>query len=334
MILGSLALSVAACGLPANAPMARTTAATLHARGAAQPGSFVAEGYQGRTYKVYLPKSYRDGAPVPLVVMLHGCTQDPDTFATGTRMNQLADSQGFAVMYPAQPQTAHPNKCWNWFKPEDQARDSGEPALIAGMVQQVEHEYAIDPHAVYAAGLSAGAAMTVILGATYPDMFAGLGVCSGLEYQAATNEGNAWAVMNTGGPDPRTAGAHAYQTMGSNAHVMPVMVFHGTADTVVAPKNADQIVAQWAVTNDQISGQTTLESEQPETTSGQVSGGRRYTAKTYRDQAGTAVIEEVLVDQMPHAWSGGQSQGSSFMDPQGPDASTMLWNFFSSHRRH
>lgn len=330
-VLGALSLLLPACAL-APGHVASAAQPRLHARGTAQPGSFVTETYQDRTYKLYLPSHYQSNAAIPLVVMLHGCTQDPDTFATGTQMNTLADQQGFAVIYPEQPASAHPNRCWRWFDPADQGRDQGEPGAINGMVKQVEGQYAIDSRAVYVAGLSAGAAMTAILGATYPDTFAALGICSGLEYLAASNESNAWTAMNTGGPDPKSLAGKVVQAMGDRAHVMPVMVFHGTGDTVVNPTNAKQIVAEWAAADDLIAGDTTLGSETPETTSDQVPNGRHYTRSIYRNRSGQDILQQILVDQMPHAWSGGQSQGSSYMDPQGPSASAMLWDFFKAHR--
>src|SRR5687767_5464239 len=154
----------------------------------AQAGTFVSKTYNSRTYKVYIPTGYAQGTAVPMVVMLHGCTQDPDQFAAGTEMNAYADQYKFIVVYPDQPSSSHSNKCWRWFDPAHQSRGSGEPALIVGIVNQVKTDYTIDSNRVYLAGMSAGAAMTANMGALYPDVFAAIGVHSGLEFKAATSE--------------------------------------------------------------------------------------------------------------------------------------------------
>jgi len=167
-----------------------------------------------------------------MIVMLHGCTQTPADFAAGTQMDQLADQKQFIVVYPQQTSTYNQEDCWNWFDPADQSRGSGEPAIIAGIVQTVEHstaQWTIDSHRVYVAGLSAGAAMAVLLGATYPDIFAAIGVQSGLEYKAATTSNNAFTALRQGGPDPMQQGQVAYTAMGSAARVVPTIVFHGQA---------------------------------------------------------------------------------------------------------
>jgi len=158
---------------------------TPDAHGRTQFSEYAYTGSAGsRRYKLFVPSVYR-GQPLPLVVMLHGCTQTPDDFATGTRMNILAEERGCFVAYPAQSQKANISKCWNWFKPSDQDRDQGEPAIIAGLVRELLRTYRLDPERVYVAGLSAGGAMPVILGRTYPDMFAAVGVHSGLPYAVA-----------------------------------------------------------------------------------------------------------------------------------------------------
>ena len=157
-------------------------------------------------YFVYTPENYHVGVAVPLVVMLHGCTQTVADFAVGTKMNQLADQYKFIVMYPQQMNSYNQNLCWNWFESSNEIRGNGEPAIIAGIIQTVDQnisEWTIATRRVYVTGFSAGAAMAVILGATYPDIFAAIGVHSGLEYQAATNTGDSLKVMSMGGPDPQ-----------------------------------------------------------------------------------------------------------------------------------
>lgn len=300
----------------------------------AQAGSFISKTYGGRTYKVFLPAGYQPGVPTPLVLMLHGCTQDPDQFATGTEMNTYAEQHNFIVVYPDQPSSAHSNKCWRWFDPAHQARGSGEPATLVGIVNQVKADYAIDNNRVYVAGLSAGAAMSVILGATYPDVFAAVGVGSGLEYKAATTESAAWTAMSSGGPDPVTQGNAAYNAMGSSARVVPVIVFHGTSDYTVQVVNGHQILSQWAQTNDRASDGTdnnNIDDTAEATNNGSVPGGRTYTQYVYNNATtGAAVMEKYIVNSMGHAWSGGSSAGS-YTDPQGPEASWLMWQFFVAH---
>ena len=205
-----------------------------------------------REYYVYTPAHYQPGSAVPLLVMLHGCDEGPRDFAASTQMNELADQQHFIVVYPRQTIGDQPLKCWTWYNAANQCRDRGEAALLAGITQAVQHNTArwtIDPQRVYVAGLSAGAAMAVILGATYPDVFAAIGVHSGLEYHAATTGPGAVQAMQDRGPDPLQQGEVAYQAMGRAARVVPTIVFHGTQDLAVHPVNGDQVVQQWMETD-------------------------------------------------------------------------------------
>lgn len=296
-------------------------------------GTFTSKSYNGKAYKMFVPTGYQSGVATPLVVMLHGCTQDPDQFATGTRMNVVAERENFIVVYPDQPSSANQNKCWNWFETAHQSRGSGEPAHIVGIVNAIKGSYTIDSNKVYVAGLSGGAAMSVILGATYPDVFAGIGVASGLEYKAATTMNAAWTAMSGGGPDPVTQGNAAYTAMGSYAKTVPVIVFHGTSDYTVSPTNGNQVISQWAQTNDKASDgvdNNNVDDTADETIQGQVSGGRSYTRYIYKDTKGSIVMEKYLIDSMGHAWSGGDTAGS-YTDPKGPDASTLIWEFFKAH---
>lgn len=310
-----------------------------HAIVRASAGTFQQYTYSGsagsRPYFVYTPANYTPGTAVPLIVMLHGCTQTPADFAAGTQMNALADQNQFIVAYPQQTSTYNSQQCWNWFLPAHQARGSGEPAIIAGITQAVEQNtsaWTIDTSRVYVAGMSAGAAMAVIMGATYPDMFAAIGVHSGLEYQAATSQTAATTALSQGGPDPAQQGQAAYNAMGSYARVVPTIVFHGTSDYTVYPLNGDQVVQQWMQTDHLASNNTYNASfnSPSSTTSGQVSGGRAYTTTKWNDNQGNEVEEYWKVTGMGHAWSGGSTSGS-FTDPQGPNASSALYAFFMDH---
>ena len=296
---------------------------------------FIYDGPAGsRPYFVYTPQNYQPGTAVPLIVMLHGCTQTPLDLTTGTGMNQLAEQYDFIVAYPEQTSAYNAALCWNWFNPANQFRGSGEPAILAGIVQEIERntaEWTIDVHRIYVTGISAGGAMAVILGATYPDIFAAIGVHSGAEYRAITSLGTGGDVFLQGGPDPIQQGQAAYAAMGSFARVVPTIVFHGTKDVVAAPINGKQVVQQWMET-DVLASHGTYHADfhSPSSTrNGQVPGGHSYTVYRWNDNQGNEVQEYWLVDGMGHAWSGGNSDISS--DPQGPSASLAMYLFFSNH---
>lgn len=288
-----------------------------------------------RPYLVYTPANYQPGAAVPLLVMLHGCTQTPLDFAAGTQMNKLADQQNFIVVYPQQTTAYSRYACWNWYDSANQARGSGEPAIIAGIVQTMQSataQWSIDPRRIYVAGLSAGAALSVILGATYPDIFAAIGVHSGFEYQATSMPNGVLRVSRRGGPDPSQQGQAAYAAMGALARIVPTIVFHGTRDHVINPINGDQAVQQWIATNMLASNDSYVaDFDNPaSTTPGQVPGGRSYTTYTWDDKNGHEILAYWKVNGMGHAWSGG-SYGGSYSDPQGPDASQAIYSFFMNH---
>ena len=284
-----------------------------------------------RTYKLYVPASPCD-APRPVVVMLHGCTQSADDFATGTQMNRLADQHGFLVVYPEQPAKANMSRCWNWFQPQDQLRDLGEPSLIAGIVQEVAARHDADLRRVFVAGLSAGAAMAVVLGETYPDLFAGVGVHSGLPYGSAHDIPSAMAAMKGG--RSRLPGLQVTPDMAARpakkaVRAVPTIVFHGDRDHTVQQTNGKQVVQQAADAYGVEPGAAVLTAD---TQRGTATGGRSYCRTVYADSTGQAHIEAWTIHGAGHAWSGGDARGSH-TDRTGPDASAEMVRFFLSLAR-
>jgi poly(hydroxyalkanoate) depolymerase family esterase len=275
-----------------------------------------------RAYKLYIPVGHAGAAsgPVPLIVMLHGCTQTPDDFAAGTRMNALADAHGFLVAYPAQAARDNGSKCWNWFRAGDQLRERGEPSLIAGITRAVASDYRIDERRIFVAGLSAGAAMAVILGETYPDIFAAVGAHSGLPFGAAHDVPSALAAMNGGAG---MSGAR-HPLRERKASAIPTIVFHGTADRTVDQRNGLAIVHD--ATNAE--GNARLHASSHE---GKVDGGRRYTHEVFSDPTAQPLVELWIVHGAGHAWSGGSALGT-YTDPSGPDASAEMVRFFLQRR--
>ncbi len=270
-----------------------------------------------RAYKLYVPNAY-NGQPLPLIVMMHGCTQSPDDFAAGTRMNAIAEERGCFVAYPAQPSSANGSKCWNWFTPDNQQRDKGEPALIAGMTRQIARDYAIDPKRIYVAGLSAGGAAAAVLAAAYPDIYAAVGVHSGLACGAASDITSALTAMRTGNPPSPKLVPLSPASLAVARHV-PTIVFHGDKDQTVHLRNGHHVIDQ-----SRTSGVADLRLV---TKPGQVTGGRAYSQTCHLDTNGKTIIEMWVVHGSGHAWSGGSAAGS-YTDPRGPDASAEMIRFF------
>jgi poly(hydroxyalkanoate) depolymerase family esterase len=288
-----------------------------------------------RNYKLWVPSGYDKRKSSPLVMMLHGCMQNPEDLAAISGMNFVADKNNFLVVYPEQTKEANPLRCWNWFDKKHQARDSGEPSLLAAIVQQVRSSHNVDAGRVYVAGISAGAAMAVVMGATYPDLFSGIGVMAGLAFKSATTVETGLAAMKQGGPDPKQQGLLAFKAMGDNVRSksirrMPVIVFHGDADPYLNPVNADQLIAQWAKTNDYLDDgkdNDSVKSEPARTIEGSVPAGHSYLRYVYGDRSGRLLLEKWIVKGLGHAWSGSPA-AAPFADPKGPNASEEMWRFF------
>jgi poly(hydroxyalkanoate) depolymerase family esterase len=296
---------------------------------ASDPGQFVEGSVTNqagtRSYKLYIPSCYR-GQPLPLVVMLHGCKQDPDDFATGTRMNAVAEDKQCFVLYPAQSGTANSPKCWSWFSAADQERERGEPSLIADITREIMRTYHVNESMVYVAGLSAGGAMAVIMATTYPDIFAAAAIHSGMPYNAARSLFSALSAMKNG--PRRRQYEQSGPTAGGTTPAVPMIVFHGDADTVVHPTNGEQVIREAVATlatgttgeeSDPVAVTSVIERSRPER--------RSYTRTVYHDESGQSMAEQWVIHGSGHAWSGGCSDGS-YTDPNGPDATNEMMRFF------
>lgn len=294
------------------------------------PGQLTTSSYTNNSgtlsYELYVPSTYKPGTPMPLVVALHGCTQTADVYRQLSGWDAEAESKGFIVLFPQQSSSRNAESCWNWFQQADMQRGAGEPSIIDGMVTTVEQKYGVDTRRVYAAGFSAGAAMANVMGATYPDVFAAVGVGSGCEY-------NGLPCVGVAGPAATQTGQEAYQAMGSYARVMPAIVFQGDADNIVAPANAPLIVQEWQVTDNYVvagAPSGAIPTAAASTVNGTSAGGQSYTVATYGDGKGGDLIEYWLIHGMNHAWSGGSST-EQYADPSGPSETAAIYAFFSSH---
>jgi poly(hydroxyalkanoate) depolymerase family esterase len=299
--------------------------------------------YQGFKYKLFVPKTYKGKKDTPLVVMLHGCGQDPDDFAEGTKMNALAEQENFLVLYPnmnhmfnpSDPAGYNPFGCWNWFLDKNQHRGQGHPKLIFEIIEEVKRGYNIDVNQVFAAGLSAGGSLACILGVTYPDVFSAIGICSGLAYDAANvffltdpMAEDAKKSMEKGVPDPYVCGNNAFAEMGEFKKKMRVIVFHGICDTTVHPINGQQVITQWAQTNFLVEGGKGNVEVTPSKINAGIIDGKSFTQHIFSDDSSEPFLEHWMVDKMGHVWSGGSPNGS-YTDPSGPNASEIMWRFFT-----
>lgn len=335
LVVLSGALLLAACGepelptLPPAAASPPATSVSTTSSGYWVSGTYT-NAYGSRYYRLWVPGAYDGSSARPLMVMLHGCTQDGYDFASGTRMNSFADSRNFLVLYPEQGTAYNAYDCWNWFYTANQHRGSGEPSIIAGMIGWVKSNYRIDNARVGAAGFSAGAAMAVIMGCTYPDHVRRVASFAGLMYKAATTATGGSNAMKYGSSyDPNARGTDCYNEMGSRERVMPTVVFHGTSDGTVVVKNAHQTIAQWAQTND-LAYDARDDGDIDNSYDASYSGSdcRTYKRYDYKNSAtGGLVMRKYIIDGLDHDWSGGSTAGS-YTDPCGPDASSIIVSFF------
>jgi poly(hydroxyalkanoate) depolymerase family esterase len=271
-----------------------------------------------------------------MVVLLHGCTQDPDDLARGAHVASHADRSGVLVLLPEQPEAANPRKCWNWYDPAHQQRERGEPSIVAGMTRQIMRQWSVDSERVYVAGISAGAAMASVLAITYPDVFAAAALHSGIPYGAATNVMAGVTVMSNGAADTTRLARAAYEAMGAKARPLPVLIVHGADDPIVKRVNATQTRDAWLAMNAMARGDRDTRPAQI-AEAGRAfeaeAGGLRFERECHgaRLTQTTCEVETLIVHGLGHAWSGGSKLGS-FTDARGPDATAEIMRFLLAHR--
>ena len=284
-----------------------------------------------RPYLLYQPKNYSAGTRLPMLVMLHGCRQDAETFAGVTRMNGIADRDNFLVLYPEQRRLANSLRCWNWFSRSAQT-GAGEAAILADMIRSLADEHGVDIDRIYIAGLSAGAAMATNLAVCHADLFAACALHSGVAFGAAASSHEAMRVMREGSRKQAVdAGRRAFIQSRGKTELMPAMIIQGDGDEVVNPVNAEQIASQFAVLNELLAEEAFSDAQEPRETSNINRNGSGYQyATTDIRHAGRVVIRKVLVTGLGHAWSGGPDH-YHFSDPRGPNASELICDFFAEH---
>ncbi|MCP2329716.1 poly(hydroxyalkanoate) depolymerase family esterase [Hamadaea flava] len=283
----------------------------------AASGSYFAGAYVSlfgsRDYHGYVPSAYRAGTPMPLLVALHGCTENDVGFDLLSGWSAEAERRGFIVVFPDQNNLANPAGCWNWTLPTNQHRGWGEPAIIAGITNRMKSAYTVDPKRIFVTGVSAGGVMANIMAVTYPDLYASASILAGCEYECDILQ------LRT----PEQAGLDALAEMGSRARPVPVVIWQGTADIVVPPSTAYRIAGQWTTV-----GHTDNVADAVQYA--QVPGGRTYTHLTYRTASGQSLVEQYMIDGAGHAYPGGCAC-SLYGDPAGPSATTITWDFFLTH---
>lgn len=271
-------------------------------------------------YWLYIPSTYDGSRPAPLILMLHGCTQDAADFGAGTRMNELAEEEGFLVAYPEQLTSAHPQRCWRWYEPDRLLGEGGEAALMLGLTREVAGKYSVDSRRIFVAGISAGGAMAAFLAASAPELYSGVGVHSGIAYRLAEGLDDALRLMREGTGEARGVIAELRHNFQAAGRAVPLIVFHGGSDAVVNPLNAELLVAQWL-------GAAGRSFVAPQETTGE-SGELSWRRRRWREpDAETPWLEYWFVPGLGHAWSGGSATGT-YTDPRGPDASRAMIRFF------
>jgi poly(hydroxyalkanoate) depolymerase family esterase len=294
----------------------------------ADTGRFVQEQYDGaggaRSYMLYIPSGYDGARQLPLVVALHGCTQSAADLAAGSRLNVAAERDTFLVAYPEQSPDAHPMKCWNWYLPEHQKRDDGEPALVAGITRQVQQQYSVDTTRTFLAGISAGAALAVHTAVAYFELYRALALHAGVPYRAAASMAEALEVLQSGIADPQAHVFPARAQFDIIARTLPVIIFHGQRDALVAVRNGEQLARQWLALH---RVHPDAASNGGVTTAGTSLGGYHYTRTVHTNEHAQTLVELWLVDELGHAWSGGSRDGT-YTDAAGPDATAEMLRFF------
>jgi poly(hydroxyalkanoate) depolymerase family esterase len=289
---------------------------------------------EGRRWRLYVPAPRgvaKDGAPGamrarPLLVFLHGCTQDAENLARGTRMDEAAEQAGFLVLYPEQPVTANGLRCWNWFDPAHQGRDAGEPALLAALAAEVARAHGADPARVHVAGLSAGGVMALTLGAAYPERFASVVAASAVPLGVVTSAAQAWQVMRAGASAASPDAVRAL--MGARARQVPLLVIHGTADPTVVPANGRQVAEQWVRAVLPAEGTVSVLRAERGTPPGD--DARGTTVDRWQLENGRLLVEHVAIDGLAHAWSGGSKAGT-YTDERGPSATALVAAWIARH---
>ncbi len=285
-----------------------------------------------RPWRLFLPDGYDPMQPPMLLVLLHGCTQDAANIARGSRMDAVAESHGFMVLYPEQPEAFNPKTCWNWFETAHQHRDGGEPAIIASMIEDVLAEYPADPARVHIAGISAGAAMAGLVAVAYPERFATLASLSGVAWCAASNMMRALTVMANGAGADVPSPSSVIAGMGRHPYALPTMVLHGGADAVVSRKNFEETVGQWCGVHHQLRARAKQPPLIEHMLPAAVENGYMVHRTEWRDDDGAPMVVSVLVDELGHALSGGSPEGT-FTDMRGPDTAALIASFCVPHRR-